>query len=307
MQHFILQTTTLHVKSLILASALIAGLLGFLFADYTYFTLTFFIFHVFTLGVSHGALDRWLFNLSNPTKQISIPQFLIGYLLVMGIVTLLWILFPILALLLFLGYSAWHFGEAEWKEILTQSIISQVCFTLWGFSLFASLFLWNIQETNEVLNLFKENQSNIIPHSTINKWIASTIWLILTALALVLGGVKSSKTIIIQISNVILLLVVFATTNLAIGFALFFFYFHSALSFYFELKLVLNAKPISQKMLWLEIFIFSSVPCIGLIAFSLLGSELISKELIIALVVLGSAISFPHTLLFSKALNQNKV
>ncbi len=302
MRQIILQTSTLRVKVLILFSGVLSSTLGYAFADSHLFSLFFFIVHVFTLGVSHGALDRWLYNIANPDRTINTHTFLIAYITVMSLVAILWFLIPSVALILFLIYSAWHFGEAEWKDILTNSHLNSALFTLWGLFLFAVLFFWNIQEVNYVIGLLDLNQTFILPSSELISWIVSAGWLLLSGFILVKGKVKSLATGVVQLSNVVVLILVFAATNLAISFALFFFYFHSILSFYHELKLVLKANPTTLLGFWIEVVVFSLLPCLGILIAALWGPKLISQELIFTLVVIGSAISFPHTILFSKAL-----
>ncbi len=63
-------------------------------------------------GIPHGALDHCL----SPAGQLqggALLRFVVGYLAIMGLILLVWLLSPPLALLAFLLYSAWHFGETD--------------------------------------------------------------------------------------------------------------------------------------------------------------------------------------------------
>lgn len=61
-------------------------------------------------GIPHGAVDHLL-----AFKMGSLPLFVLKYLAIMLAVVLLWWLAPSLALLAFIGYSAWHFGQTDAK------------------------------------------------------------------------------------------------------------------------------------------------------------------------------------------------
>jgi lycopene beta-cyclase len=61
-------------------------------------------------GIPHGAVDHLL-----DFKTGSLPVFVLKYVGIMLAVVLLWWLTPSLALLAFIGYSAWHFGQTDAK------------------------------------------------------------------------------------------------------------------------------------------------------------------------------------------------
>lgn len=71
-------------------------------------------------GIPHGALDHVLKG-SPPTKAIHWLQFIGIYVAIMGAIVGLWWLSPELGLVLFLLYSAWHFGETDLKHWAVKS------------------------------------------------------------------------------------------------------------------------------------------------------------------------------------------
>lgn len=76
---------------------------------------TFFVVLVVFIGIPHGALDHLIDeqNLSVRQLPFSLTRFLTGYLVQMAAYALLWLAFPTVSLLLFLVFSAWHFGESD--------------------------------------------------------------------------------------------------------------------------------------------------------------------------------------------------
>lgn len=79
----------------------------------SYFCL---VLGLFTIGIPHGALD----HLPNHTfYSTDFWKFLFKYLALGSIMLLIWKFAAPLALVIFLGYTAWHFGQADfdqWKQ-----------------------------------------------------------------------------------------------------------------------------------------------------------------------------------------------
>lgn len=71
-------------------------------------------------GIPHGAVDHHLSALGR-LRGRSLLRFVVLYLGIMGLVLLLWMFSPILALSAFLLYSAWHFGETDLRHWMAFS------------------------------------------------------------------------------------------------------------------------------------------------------------------------------------------
>ena len=102
------------------------------------------------VGIPHGAMDHMTEALSN-TKRITL-SFILKYLSLMSGVYLLWILSPTTALLGFILYSAWHFGETDIEE---WNIETPFIGLLWGVLFFITLFSSHPTETQNILLLLK--------------------------------------------------------------------------------------------------------------------------------------------------------
>ncbi len=101
------------------------------------------------VGIPHGAIDHLL-----ESKQLEAkikPTFILNYLFKMALMGLVWFVNAYLGLLLFILYSAWHFGEAEFKNLSVSSF-------LWGLSLLGCILFAHPQELTEIL---KEMSVNI--------------------------------------------------------------------------------------------------------------------------------------------------
>ena len=107
------------------------------------FTLV--IMGLVTIGIPHGAVDYLLDTGNWNTKTSSI--FIIRYLLMGGLMGLAWYLIPQLAIIFFLGYSAWHFGQADGLHWQFKSWQSH----LWGASVLFFILGTHSTETNGIL------------------------------------------------------------------------------------------------------------------------------------------------------------
>ncbi len=113
-----------------------------------------FITGLFFLGIPHGAVDHLL--VKEKQKQNISLVFVMSYLSKASVFLLVWLFVPNLALLFFLIYSAWHFGEAdmyEWQFKKKRPLNNWI----WGILLLGILLLGHLPETNQILGNMKVN------------------------------------------------------------------------------------------------------------------------------------------------------
>jgi len=94
-----------------------------------------------SVGLSHGALDHITSKKIGTKKQLL--QFITRYLLKGMLLGLVWLFFPDVALVIFIAYSAWHFGQADFKEWdLKQGWQS----FLWGLLVLMTILFFHFDE-----------------------------------------------------------------------------------------------------------------------------------------------------------------
>jgi len=98
------------------------------------------------IGIPHGAVDH-LLETKRWEPRVA-PAFIARYLSIAGLMGGIWYFTPTFALLLFLLYSAWHFGQADGKLWRLSNTIS----LLWGASLLFYLLGTHQEETNIILS-----------------------------------------------------------------------------------------------------------------------------------------------------------
>ncbi len=136
---------------------------------FNFVQITMFTVGMFLVGIPHGAVDH-LLETGNFKSRIK-PGFVIKYIGLALFNLVIWIFFPTVALLFFIGYSAWHFGQNDWREWQPNNINSLKNY-IWGIFIFGIILCGHITETNTILdnmNVFK------LPLSDIEGKIVSTL------------------------------------------------------------------------------------------------------------------------------------
>ncbi len=188
-------------------------------------------FSIAVLGLSHGGLDHlvakkmWLLRVERNVSAISIRQFMIIFLLsysvLAAIVLLLWWLWPIVALIVFLALSAFHFGDDMRLARMTSSSIvacalgSTVIVLPWTF------------HTDEVAIIFAWlTDTAMLDWVALPLKIAQAITLLLVALGAFIIF-RSRQHVAIDYIEYLAIATLFALAPPLVAFAMFFSFLHA--------------------------------------------------------------------------------
>jgi Brp/Blh family beta-carotene 15,15'-monooxygenase len=242
---------------------------------------------LFLLGIPHGAVDHLL--VKEKQKHNIRLAFVISYLSKAFAFLLLWLFVPNLALLFFLIYSAWHFGEAdmhEWQFKKKRTLNNWI----WGIFLLGILLLGHLPETNQILGNMKVNT---IPLT--NK-ISIAITMVLAIISILWAYWE--RRLAMFISATILLICV--QLPLITSFGIYFIGQHS-LNGWTHLKkgLHLNNKQIFAKALPFNLGAFILFGCL-LYYFNSFTLQSSLDERMKTFFIFISCISFPHIIAMNK-------
>ena len=232
-------------------------------------------FGLLIIGIPHGALDHLTEILSK--KNTINFKFIFYYLMMMVPVLLIWFWLPVLGLVFFLIYSAWHFGQTE---INNWKIASNSIAILWGIVLFSSLFLIHFEEFSEILLLMNIE----VPLIKFNYVLAGNLFLIVPFLT----------AIYYQKLEWLIIVAFFLLSNnesLLLTFGLYFIFQHSRIG-WMHLKNEL-------KQSHLEMFKNSlpfNIGAIFLYIIAIYYFNLSPEKSIAYFFIFISAISFPHVI-----------
>ena len=249
---------------------------------------------ILTVGILHGSNDIMLINHSlKSNTNISSFTIFIFYVLMVGLVAVLFYFTPFLALSLFVIFSSYHFGEQHFisKSNSKNSFLS-LYYTSYGMLIFSMIFLNSPDEViiivNEITNVFvTQDFFKILFYSSV-------------IVTVILSFFMHHKKFITfnffeEIILIILLSVIFNTASLIAGFAIYFIIWHSIPSLrdqIIELHSEFNKKTLvlylkNSALYWL----------ISIVSLFILYYIVNDDKLFISLFFsFLSAITFPHVL-----------
>lgn len=264
------------------------------------------------IGLPHGATDLLLFEyLVDEEDTKGYLKFLTVYLGLIAIYGLIWFLFPKFALLAFILISVYHFGQSNWNFIkMDNQIIKSLMYCLSGsFVLLIPLCIHHDLTFDVIKGI-----TGITVLSVNNELILSLprALFILNIWALFYFYSKewlSKKALLLQVSNLILLMFAFYSLPLILGFTVYFVFWHSFGSMIDQLDFI-KRKEVS--FTWLQYFknalpttiiaILFIISCVGLNIHFELGFTLVQIFFVIL-----SLFTLPHILLIEQIYGNEKV
>ena len=183
------------------------------------------------VGIPHGATDYLIFQqLSRPLwGSRELTRFYMNYIVLMAGFALLWWLLPVLALIVFLGISIYHFGQSNWNYVSFGSKYGAAgAYLLWGsFVLFVPI-LWHYDSAAPIIGHIIN-----VPAPTISKpWremlsivlLVFNLWL---CIYYVLQNRITKKEFMDEVVNLFALALLLINLPLLLGFAVYFVCWHS--------------------------------------------------------------------------------
>lgn len=122
--------------------------------------ISFLVFILILFGIPHGALDLYIDQKVNEGENNK--RFLFKYLVNIILYALLWYFAPVIALIIFILITAYHFGEIDWLG-KSETILHKFVYSVLGLAWILFLLSSNIEFAIEVfLNMSKSNTNPAI-------------------------------------------------------------------------------------------------------------------------------------------------
>jgi Brp/Blh family beta-carotene 15,15'-monooxygenase len=231
-----------------------------------------------SVGLSHGALDYLTDRTIQGRKQLL--QFIVSYLIKGAILGIIWIGIPDLALLVFIAFSAWHFGQADFKQWKLKQGLNSF---LWGFIILIIILLFHLDETIGVLQHIQGlNTHHLLQNLSINHVFIGKVSI--SFIAILFAAYCRSNLMLVTISY----LLISSFMPLIVSFGIYFVAQHS-LHGWLHLKKDLRT---SSYRLWLKSLPFSLGGALLFLTFMLLNN----RDYIGIFFILLSCVSMPHVL-----------
>ncbi|MDA9316929.1 Brp/Blh family beta-carotene 15,15'-dioxygenase [Polaribacter sp.] len=180
---------------------------------------------IISLGILHGANDLLILSKRKNERNLFLKNLGI-YLAIILACILIYLLSSFVAIILFILLSSYHFGEEHLGEkIKVNTFFNSIYFLAYGLLLFSILFYVSISDVDEIMRELTD--------TTFTKFQIEMTFLISSSILLIasLYLVVKEKTLLSMLLKeffyLCLLFVVFKTSSLILGFAIYFIFWHS--------------------------------------------------------------------------------
>ncbi len=265
---------------------------------------------IILMGVPHGASDYLIFKelFKNTLKsQSNKATFAIYYLAAMSIYLLIWWVSPFFAFSIFFFISVYHFGQSNWHYVnFPNKIREWISYLIWGGGILGVPILLHDQEASLIIFEITGYELDLSFAKAPGIFLLIGSNLINMVVLLDRGELKLNE-FYKEVFNFFILMLLFFTTPLLIGFGIYFVFWHSMASIKDQLKIFnrLNKHFNTQKFLW-QLVPLSVGAFIGLsILYFFLGDKMDQGLNLGAFFLFISVITVPHSILMDRLLSSN--
>jgi len=200
---------------------------------------------VISIGILHGANDLLILSTKEKRDQ-TFRKNLVIYISIIILCVFIYIVSPFIAILLFVLLSSYHFGEEHLEEKINSNFFfNSVYFLAYGLFIFSLLFYQSISDVDAIMIeltglTFTKFQIEIT-------LLSSAIFLFTGSLYLILIKKKKFEIFVKEFFYLLLLFLVFNTSSLILGFAIYFIFWHSIPSIIHQIEFIsgsLNKKNV---------------------------------------------------------------
>ena len=259
------------------------------------------LFFILSIGISHGAMDNYKANKLLKIYKINNKSiFFIIYILISGIVILMWSLYSSICLISFLIVASYHFGREDTAFLNDgNSYLDQLTYLIKGSLIVFSPLFFHFDETLKIFETLFLSKKILI-------FLENEHWLINICLALSIFGyfyfiyknkLKDFEILLLEMLCILILNFIFSPL---IAFTVYFCFLHSIrhiISISYELDSISFINGV-------KIFVKKALPLtvitviLYLIAMIFLSTTYVLNEVIIKVIFIGLAsLTFPHILL----------
>jgi Brp/Blh family beta-carotene 15,15'-monooxygenase len=208
-----------------------------------------------------------------------------------------------MALVLFILFSGYHFGEQHWNKLKDKgnNIILTIFQTIYGLFILFLLFQFHELEVKQIIFQISKTSIELLDFKMITLVIG--ILLIISGFLLNRKTTKLKSEVIINIFYLLVFAIVFKTADLIWAFAIYFVVWHSFPSIKEQIQFLYGSYSFKNfKRYFKSAFIYWIISLFGIAILYFLFKD---KEIFNALFFsFLAAITFPHTIVIIKMQNK---
>ncbi|MDC3350776.1 Brp/Blh family beta-carotene 15,15'-dioxygenase [Flavobacteriaceae bacterium] len=261
---------------------------------------------IFSFGMIHGSNDLLIINkILEKSKYYSKFNILVAYLMIVSLAILIFYMAPILALSMFVIFSAYHFGEQHWEKsfIKSNNSLKSVFYFCYGMLILQLLFTFNDIGVKFIVKEITGYQiANLNSFPVII--ILGSLVLIMTAVELHFKRI-SSEIALTELFSLVILTIIFNSSSLIWGFTIYFILWHSVPSLAEQIKFVYGEFKLKTTLKYCKSAApYWIVSLIGMvILYFMFSNEKHFYSLFFAFI---AAVTFPHAFVMVKMFSKKK-
>ena len=255
---------------------------------------------VISVGILHGANDLLILS-TKEKKDKSLIKNLVIYIGIIFSCVLIYFSSSFIAIILFVVLSGYHFGEEHLShKINVNFFFNTIYFLAYGLFIFSLLFYQSIADVDIIMKeLTGLTFSKIEIEITL---ITSAIFLGLGSAYLVLMKRNEAILFLKELLYLVLLFLVFNTSSLILGFAIYFILWHSIPSIIHQIEFISGSLTKENTFSYVKkALIYWVISIVGLLLLYQLLPEI--KLLATVVFVILFAVTAPHTWVMHKMKN----
>jgi Brp/Blh family beta-carotene 15,15'-monooxygenase len=252
---------------------------------------------IISIGVLHGANDLLILS-KGEKKRFRLVKYFIVYLSIIVLCILIYLLSSFLAIILFVLLSSYHFGEEYFGEkVVVNKIFNSMYYLAYGVFIFSMLFYSSTSQVDEIMKelanrTFTTFQIELALLLSLSIFLVSNLYLFLLKR-------NTAEMLLKEVFYLGLLFVVFQTSSLILGFAIYFIFWHSIPSIIHQVEFIsgsLTKKSVAHYIK--KAFIYWGISVVGLITLYQMVPQIKLFSTLIFVVLF--AVTAPHTWVMHK-------
>ena len=261
---------------------------------------------IFTFGMVHGSNDIMIVDKLSKKTNSTFFKILSTYLLVVTAAILIFYFIPVLALVLFILFSAYHFGEQHWEEVLLNLSLplQKIFFFCYGLLILYLVFLFNVEDVIEIIYEITSLELNGIYALEMTQ-ILFVILFLITGYAVYKKHI-AIKSVLRELFSLLVFGIIFNSSSLIWGFTIYFIFWHSIPSLLDQITFIYGDLKKKSILKYVKAaFPYWLVSLVGIaILFLIFKHEKHFHSLFFAFI---AAVTFPHAIVMLKMFSKKRI
>ena len=261
---------------------------------------------IFTFGMVHGSNDIMIVDKLSKKTNSTFFKILSTYLIVVTAAILIFYFIPVLALVLFILFSAYHFGEQHWEEVLSNLNLplQKIFFFCYGLLILYMVFLFNVEAVIEIIYEITSLELNDIYASEVTQ-ILFVILFLITGKAVYKKQI-AIKSVLRELFSLLVFAIIFNSSSLIWGFTIYFIFWHSIPSLLDQITFIYGDLKKKSILKYVKAALpYWLVSLVGIaVLFLIFKDEKHFHSLFFAFI---AAVTFPHAIVMLRMFSKKRI